>query len=210
MDLSERQQDILKLLRADGRVEVDRLADRFAVSSQTIRRDLAEICDRGLAARTHGGARQLATVSNREYTARRLARLPQKEAMGQLAAGLIPDHHSVCLNIGTTTEQVARALGGHTGLVVISNNINIITQLMGSKAKGLILVGGAVRPSDGAIVGEDAVEFIARYKVDFAVIGASALDADGAILDFDARGAGDGGADVQVQGLAVEGERAGD
>ena len=74
-----------------------------------------------------------------------------------------------------------------TGLVVLSNNINIINRLAQSNCRELILVGGTVRPSDGAIVGEDAVEFISRYKVDYAIIGASSLDTDGAILDFDAR-----------------------
>jgi DeoR family transcriptional regulator, glycerol-3-phosphate regulon repressor len=187
MDLNERQESILDLLRSEGRVEVEGLSMRFDVTSQTIRKDLAELCDRGLAARTHGGARRLETVANREYHERRMVQGPQKEAIAALAASLIPDHCSVSLNIGTTTEQVARALAGHTGLVVISNNINIITQLLPARMKELILVGGAVRPADGAIVGEDAVEFISRYKVDYAVIGASALDPDGAILDYDAR-----------------------
>ena len=187
MQFSERQEEILAILRLEGRVEVENLANRFDVTSQTIRRDLSELCDRGLAARTHGGARQVQSVANREYAERRVLNGPEKEAMGLLAASLIPDHCSVSLNIGTTTEQVARALAGHTGLVVISNNINIISLLMGGKARELVIMGGAVRSTDGAIVGEDAVDFISRYKVDFAVIGASALDSDGAILDFDSR-----------------------
>lgn len=187
MELSLRQEQILERLRIDGRVEVEDLSARFAVSSQTIRRDLGDLCEQGLAARTHGGARKVASVANREYTERRLLNGPEKEAIGALAAAQIPDDCSVSLNIGTTTEQVARALSARSGLLVISNNINIISQLLGSRMRELILVGGAVRTSDGAIVGEDAVEFISRYKVDFAVVGASALDADGAILDYDAR-----------------------
>ena len=187
VELSERQEAILQLLRSDGRVEVDGLAERFSVTAQTIRRDLGELCGRGLATRTHGGARSVATVANREYRERRAQRSAEKEAIGLLAAELIPNGCSVALNIGTTTEQVARALAGHLGLVVLSNNINIITSLIGTRAKELILVGGTVRESDGAIVGEQAVEFISRYKLDFAVIGASALDEDGAVLDYDAR-----------------------
>jgi DeoR family glycerol-3-phosphate regulon repressor len=186
-ELSERQEGILRILRAEGRVDVERLSAHFSVSTQTIRRDLGELCDRGLAARTHGGARSVATVASREYRDRRAVKSAEKEAMGVLAASLIPDDCSVALNIGTTTEQVARALAGHTGLVVLSNNINIITTLIGTRAKDLILVGGSVRESDGAIVGEHAVEFISQYKVDFAVIGASALDEDGTVLDYDAR-----------------------
>ena len=187
MELSERQQSILTLLRAEGRVDTDRLAERFAVTTQTIRRDLGELCGRGLAARTHGGARSVGSVASREYQERRAFRSAEKEAMGILAASLIPDECSVALNIGTTTEQVARALTAHTGLTLLSNNINIITSLIGTRAKELILVGGSVRESDGAIVGEHAVEFISRYKVDFAVIGASAVDEDGTVLDYDAR-----------------------
>ena len=187
MDLTARQEKILSLLRSDGRVDVENLADQFTVTSQTIRRDLGELCDLGLAVRTHGGAKRIAAVANREYQDRQRLQAPEKEAMGALAASLIPNECSITLNIGTSTEQVARALVGHRGLMVLSNNINVIHTMIGTAVRELILVGGAVRASDGAIVGEDAVEFISRYKVDYAVIGASALDPDGAVLDFDAR-----------------------
>lgn len=98
-------------------------------------------------------------MAHREYHERR-RRAFEKEAMGVLAASLIPDDCSVTLNIGTSTEQVAQSLAGHKGLVVLSNNINVINKLIGTGVRKLILVGGTARPSDGAIVGEDAVEFI--------------------------------------------------
>lgn len=187
MDVQGRQDAILGLLRAQERVGTDDLAAEFDVSIQTIRSDLRDLSDAGLVARTRGGARRVISASNRDYGERRKLNAGRKERIGALAASLIPDNCSVALNIGTTTEQVARALGNHRGLVVLSNNINIINTLMGTRSKELILVGGAVRQSDGAIVGEDAVEFISRYKVDYAVIGASALDTDGSVLDYDAR-----------------------
>lgn len=185
--LTDRQDRILALLNQHGRVLVDELAGAFEVSTQTIRKDLNELCDRGLASRIHGGARAGRSISNVDYQHRRLLSNDGKEAIGAATARLIPDECSLMMNIGTTTEQVARALYGHSGLVVISNNINIINTLIGSHAKELILAGGSVRPSDGAIVGEAAVEFISRFKADYAVIGASSIDADGAILDYDAR-----------------------
>lgn len=187
MDVEARQDAILQLLRAQGRVAVDDLATRFGVSSQTVRNDLRELSTAGMVTRTHGGARLIASASNRNYAERRQHRFNEKEAMGVLAASLIPNNCSITLNIGTSTEQVAKALTGHTGIVVLSNNINIINLLMGTAAKDLRLIGGSVRQEDGAIVGEDAVDHISRFKVDYAVIGASALDADGAILDYDAR-----------------------
>ena len=186
MSIESRHEEILSLLRTRGAVGVDELAGRFGVTTQTIRQDLRDLGDRGLLKRTHGGAHRLAGVTTRDYSERRVARGAQKEAIGRRTAALIPNGSSVTLNIGTTTEQVAMALAGHRDLTVISNNINIITQLSGTIDKELIMAGGRVRQSDGAVVGEDAVAFISRYKVDFAVIGASSLDEDGAVLDFDA------------------------
>lgn len=187
VQLTIRQNDILARIRRDGRVEVEALADGFNVTTQTIRRDLNLLSERGLAARIHGGARFTNSISNVGYEERRSHANAAKEAIGARTAALIPDSCSVMLNIGTTTEQVARALAGHDALVVISNNVNVINTLIGSSAKELILAGGAVRQTDGAIVGEEAVAFISRYKVDYAVIGASAIDLDGAVLDYDSR-----------------------
>lgn len=187
MDVESRKETILGLLRAEEHVGTEALAQRFDVSIQTIRSDLRDLADCGLIMRTRGGARRVHSASNRDYGERRRLNADQKEQLAEAAAALIPDNCSVTLNIGTTTEQVARALVGHRDLVVLSNNINIVNILMGTKLKELIVVGGALRQSDGAIVGEDAVEFISRYKVDFAVIGASAIDADGSIMDYDAR-----------------------
>jgi DeoR family glycerol-3-phosphate regulon repressor len=100
---------------------------------------------------------------------------------------MIPEGCSLILNIGTTTEQVAHALRDRRDLVVVTNNINVVNILSGSPKKEIILAGGMVRQSDGAIVGDDAVEFIRKFKVDYAVIGASSLDVDGSVMDFDMR-----------------------
>ncbi len=175
------------MIRTNGRVEVEKLASVYGITTQTIRRDLSALCERGLAMRTHGGAKLAPTVSNYGYQERRRFKSEEKEKLGNLTATLIPNDCSVLLNIGTTTEQVARALSKHEDLILASNNINIINMMTESKVKELIMVGGSVRKADGAIVGGDAVETISRYKFDFAIIGTSALDDDGAVLDFDSR-----------------------
>ncbi len=187
MNISQRQNDILTAARTKGRVSVEGLAAAFVVTPQTIRRDLNELCQRGLLARVHGGAVPAHSISNVGYEARRHLFAAEKTLIGAAAAAQIPDNSSLIINIGTTTEQVARALYNHRDLVVITNNINVINILSGSPAKELILTGGVVRQSDGGIVGEAAVEFIQQFRVDCAVIGASALDEDGALLDYDYR-----------------------
>ena len=185
--LSQRQQDILAAARSDGRVTVEGLAEAFRVTPQTIRRDLTELCQRGLLTRTHGGAMPANSVANVDYEERRNLALPEKARIGLTAAQLIPENCSLLINIGTTTEQVARALYDKRDLVVITNNLNVVNILSGSPSKELILAGGVVRQSDGGVVGEAAVDFIRQFKADWAVIGASALDEDGAVLDFDYR-----------------------
>jgi DeoR family glycerol-3-phosphate regulon repressor len=187
MLLSERQTRILARARAVGRVEVEVLAAEFDVTTQTIRRDLNDLSLSGLLARVHGGAVLAARVSNVAYAERRIVSAGEKQAIGRCAAQMIPDGCSVIINIGTTTEEVARALVDRRDLVVVTNNLNVVGILSGTPGKELIITGGVVRQSDGAIVGDEAVEFIRKFKADYAVIGASALDEDGAIMDYDMR-----------------------
>ena len=187
MTPSMRQAKIVELARLQGEVSVDELVAAFAVTPQTIRKDLNVLCDRGALKRTHGGAMHPSGVENVEYEARRQIAPAEKRAIGKAAAALIPDHASLFINIGTTTEAVAQALAEHRGLMVITNNINVANHLRVVPTVEVVIAGGVVRPSDGGIVGEAAVDFIRQFKVDFAVIGVSAIDPDGALLDYDFR-----------------------
>lgn len=187
MAFNNRQESILSDLRTLGEVDVESLARKWNVTTQTVRRDLGELCDAGLATRTHGGARRMAYGAVIAYEDRRLNQIQAKSDIADAAATLIPNGASIALNIGTTTEMVAQALRLHEDLTVVSNNINIVPILRASRLKSLKLIGGEVRLLDGAIVGGDAMDSIANHKVDFAIIGASSLDEDGSILDFDQR-----------------------
>ncbi len=182
-----RQNEIVDLARKTGRVTVERLAEQFGVTPQTIRKDLNELCDRGYLDRVHGGAVIASTVENVGYDARRIMAHDAKREIGRTAAALIPNNSSLLINIGTTTEEVATALRDHNGLLVITNHVNVVNILRPCRMIETIIASGVVRHSDGGIVGEAAVEFIRRFKVDYAVIGTSAIDADGALLDYDYR-----------------------
>lgn len=182
-----RQQDILALARAQGRVMVEELASRFAVSPQTIRKDLNDLCDRHLLQRIHGGAIAGSGIENLGYEARRSIARDEKRLIGEEAASLIPDNSSLFINLGTTTEEVARALQGRAGLVVITNNINVANLLRPQPLMEVIIAGGVVRRTDGGIVGEATIDFFNQFMVDYAVIGVSAIDETGALLDYDYR-----------------------
>jgi DeoR family glycerol-3-phosphate regulon repressor len=185
--LTPRQAEIMAIARHNIRVDVDELAAHFTVTPQTIRKDLNDLCDQRLLTRIHGGALFPSGIENMEYEARRKIAADEKEAIGLAAARLIPDHASLFINIGTTTEAVSKALLDHDGLMVITNNINVANRMRVYPSIEVVIAGGVVRGSDGGIVGEAAVDFIKQFKVDYAVIGASAIDHDGALLDFDFR-----------------------
>ena len=187
MYLSPRHAEIIQMAKDNGRVLVDELATHFNVTPQTIRKDLNDLCDQRLLSRIHGGALFPSGIENMEYEARRKIAAEEKDAIGRAAARLIPDNASLFINIGTTTEAVSTALLDHSGLMVITNNINVANRMRIYPSMEVVIAGGVVRGADGGIVGEAAVDFIRQFKVDYAVIGASAIDHDGALLDFDFR-----------------------
>jgi DeoR family transcriptional regulator, glycerol-3-phosphate regulon repressor len=184
---NNRQSKIIELLRQSGRVTVDDLAAHFGVTLQTIRRDLNDLSEAHRVVRVHGGAIVASGVENLAYEARQLVARPHKQLIGQAAAKLIPHNSSLFINIGTTTEEVARALSGHSGLLVITNNLHVANELYRQKAIEIFLTGGTMRHGDGGIVGAATVSQIEQFRVDTAIIGTSAIDATGTLLDFDIR-----------------------
>ncbi|SDI62333.1 DeoR/GlpR family DNA-binding transcription regulator [Aliiruegeria lutimaris] len=185
MAQSFRQTDILELARQQGKVTVDDLVTRFGVTHQTIRRDLTELAEAGKLERVHGGAMLPSGVTNIGYEDRRDLNTNAKGAIAALCAAAIPHDCSVFLNIGTSTEAVARALLQHRNLMVITNNLNVANILVANAEINITVAGGMLRRSDGGLTGALTREVIEQFKVDIAVIGCSALDHDGDLLDFD-------------------------
>lgn len=185
LSLNQRQLDILELARAEGRVQVEALADKFGVTLQTIRRDLTELSSEGHLDRVHGGAVLRAGVVNLDYAQRRKMHEDAKAAIARACAQEIPDNSSLFLNLGTSTEAVARELLHHRNITVVTNNINVANILLGNASCDVMVAGGHLRRSDGGLVGELTAQFMQNFKLDIAVIGASALDEDGDLLDFD-------------------------
>ena len=165
-------------------MSVEGLAARFGVTQQTIRRDLAELTQSGALARVHGGAILPPGASNIEYDARRRLNAQAKAAIGRAAAAHIPNGACIFLDIGTTSEAVARALSGHEGLMVVTNNLHV-AEILGPGAAEVVVTGGALRPADMGLVGPLAVQTIERFRFDHALLGCSALHEAGDMLDFD-------------------------
>ena len=185
MSQSLRHPEILEIARRDGKVTVEDLADQFGVTLQTIRRDLSELAEAGRLERVHGGAIVPSGTTNIEYEERRLLNADSKTAIAETCAKQVSEDISLFLGIGSTTEAVARALLAHKNLMVVTNNINVANILAANRECDVILTGGQLRRSDGGLIGNLAAETVRQFKFDLAIIGCSALDQDGDLLDFD-------------------------
>ena len=184
--LSVRHKQILELAKQRGFLSTEELARDFDVTTQTIRRDINFLCDNGMLRRFHGGAGPASSVENVDYTSRQVLNHEAKIRIAQEVVQHIPDNASLFINIGTTTEEVAKALSSRKNLRIITNNLNVAAQLCSNKSFEVIVAGGVVR-SDRGVIGESTIDFIRQFKVDFGIIGISGIDADGTLLDYDYR-----------------------
>ena len=183
-----RQLSLLEVVRTRGSATVEQLAEKLGVTLQTVRRDVQQLAQSGLLTRFHGGVRvPSSTIENIAHRQRENLNADAKARIARAVAKQVPDGCSLILNIGTTTEAVARALMQHSGLRVITNNLNVATILSSNTQCEVIVAGGVVRPRDRGIIGEAAVDFIRQFKVDIALIGISGIESDGTLRDYDYR-----------------------
>lgn len=186
MTPTPRQSDIVELVREQGPQSIEALAERFAVTLQTVRRDVTRLAEAGLLARFHGGVHlPSSTTENIAYRQRQFIATEGKARIARAIAQRIPEGSSVFMNIGTTIEAVAHELQQHRDLRVITNNLHVAASLSTNPNCEVILAGGVVRASDQGITGEATVDFIRQFKVDIGLIGISGIEADGTLRDFD-------------------------
>ncbi len=183
----DRHDKIRQRVNTKGFVTIEQLAAEFGVTPQTIRRDINILSREGSIHRYHGGAGVPPSTENVAYTQRKVLCLKEKQQIAQMEAAQIPDHASLFINIGTTTEEIAKCLCDHDRLRVITNSLNVAAILAGNENFEVIVAGGLVRPRDGGIVGPLTIDFIQQFRVDYGIIGISGIDLDGTLLDFDYR-----------------------
>ncbi|GAB3689574.1 DeoR/GlpR family DNA-binding transcription regulator [Angustibacter aerolatus] len=170
----ERQSEVLRLLTAERRVESARLAELFAVSAESVRKDLAQLEARGLLRRVHGGAVPVARQSDEVQVGERTGRATEKSAIARQALHLVPDGGTVLLDAGTTTLRLAELLPADRDLVVYTNSLPVMSALL-ARDVGVVSLGGRVRRETMASVGPLTVEALAGINVDVAFLGTNAL-----------------------------------
>jgi DeoR/GlpR family transcriptional regulator of sugar metabolism len=179
----ERQRLILSMVNTRGSISITEIQRKLKVSRETIRRDLVVLADGQRLRKTHGGALSL-EQSEPEMTVRQVTNVEGKRAIGQLAAGLVPDGASVILASGTTVQAVADALSVRRELTVFTNSVISCGRLMGHNGNRVYMLGGEVQASNGATLGRDATAMLANYFADFVFVGAGAISPAGWLMDY--------------------------
>jgi DeoR family glycerol-3-phosphate regulon repressor len=198
--IQKRHERIKQLVQTKGFVTIDSLAKEFNMTPQTLRKDINTLSEKGMLDRYHGGAGLPLSTENVEYVQRKVLYLKEKRQIARIVAEKIPDKSSLFINIGTTTEEIAKALCNHKGLRVITNNLNVASLMSKYEDFEIIIAGGLIRHRDGGIVGPLTIDFIKQFRVDYGIIGISAIDLDGTLLDFDYR-------EVQVSRAIIDSSR---
>ncbi|GAA3610328.1 DeoR/GlpR family DNA-binding transcription regulator [Microlunatus ginsengisoli] len=189
MTRAERLAAILELLVGAGRVDVDEAAEQFGVSTATIRRDLDHLADQQLLSRTHGGAVPNSTSYDLPMRYKTIGRHPAKAKIAERAVSMLWPGCTVALNGGTTTVEVARAIATadalHSGVTVVTNALNIATELTVRPFIKIVVCGGVARPQSYELVGSLAGDTMSQLTTDICFLGAAGVDPLGGITIAD-------------------------
>jgi DeoR/GlpR family transcriptional regulator of sugar metabolism len=176
----ERRKHILLELRLRPHVRISELAERFRVSTETVRRDLEKLSADGLLDRAHGGASALISGRYPTFDERSTDRLEERERIGRVAADLVQPDETLMVDSGSTTLQLARFLAfDGTPCTVITNSFPVAMALGQSESAKVIVCPGDYLSSESAVIGTDAIEFLERHSVDRCLIGASGISEGG-------------------------------
>ena len=179
MYAEERQQEIVRLARAEGRVDVASLADTLHVTAETIRRDLTMLERAGVLRRVHGGAIPVERIGfEPALAARDSVLIDEKERIAKAALAEVPDEGAIILDAGTTTARLAQALPVDRELTVVVNS-PVIAALLGVRPNlNVLLLGGRLRGRTLATVDDWALRPLADMYVDVAFLGTNGLSVE--------------------------------
>lgn len=176
MFADERKMHILAELKEKQSVSVSELARDLDTSDSTIRRDLQELEEQGHLKRTHGGAVSNEVASFEPSLQEKYVQYQQeKYAIANIAAKMVQSGETILLDAGTTTMQIAKAIAGKN-ITVVTNSLLIGQELSSQSNIDLLMLGGGLRRTTGALVGPFTESLLARINVDTLFLGANGIE----------------------------------
>ncbi len=177
--IDRRRDEILALLHAEGKVYISDLCTRFGTSPVTIRNDLDVLAEEGKLIRMTGGAVPLRGETLE--TAPAVERYDQKKEIAVRAAERVRDGDTLFINSGSTSALFAKELSTKHNLKIVTNSLDIATELGAIPSFHVILLGGMINSHSRFTYGENAQEQIVRFGADFAVLSVDGISDDGEI-----------------------------
>lgn len=185
MQAQKRQNEILASVRSRGACSIAELAVQLEVSDETIRRNIKPLVRQGLVEKVHGG---IVLCQKQEpeppFEKRMNERIEEKQLISMRVAELISDGDSIMLDTGSTTAYVARALGDHRDLSVVTNCTEIARTLAREPSNRVHICGGALRSDDWATFGSAAIEFVRQFQVNYAILSIGGITESGSFMDY--------------------------
>ncbi len=191
MSRYRRWNQLLELLAAEGQLQVEHAAQELGVSAATIRRDFDELAAQQMLARIRGGAVAQGVTYDLPLRYKTERHPSEKRRIAEVAAGLVQPGQVVGLNGGTTTTEVARALAiradlnnvtAAPGVTVVTNALNIATELAVRQHIKIVVSGGVARPQSYELTGPLATGVLERVSIDIAILGVDGIDPVGGAM----------------------------
>ncbi|MEJ8573640.1 DeoR/GlpR family DNA-binding transcription regulator [Microbaculum marinum] len=181
---TQRQSEIMRLVRLRGACSIGELADRLSVSDETIRRTVKPLVSEGVLAKVHGGIRLPDSHSEPPFQKRMLDNANAKQRIAERVAAMISNGDTLMLDCGSTTAFVARALSQHSGLTVVTNSAEIARTLAPNNSNRVFMAGGELRSDDTAALGPEALAFASQFRVRHAILSIGAMGLDGSLMVY--------------------------
>ncbi|NQV30250.1 MAG: DeoR/GlpR transcriptional regulator [Candidatus Marinimicrobia bacterium] len=172
-----RRNKIKELISYAGRVKVDILSARFGVSEVTIRADLRHLEEQGVILRSYGGAQIREPVAtDASIFQKQKLHADEKRRIGAAAASLIHSGDAIIIDSGSTTSEIVKFLDGKENLTIMTNAVNIATELAGNPNCTVMLTGGTLREKSFSLVGIQAERMLREYHFDKVFLGVDGFD----------------------------------
>ncbi|GAA2569204.1 DeoR/GlpR family DNA-binding transcription regulator [Winogradskya consettensis] len=188
MQRAQRLNAIVARVVDSGEVEVATLAEEFDVSLATIRRDIDSLQRKRLVTRTHGGVRPHDSFYDLPLSLKSAQDLAEKRRIAQRALEFVDGARVIGMTGGTTVTEFARGLLDRQGLTIVTNALNVATDLLANPGLRVFAAGGEVRPSSQEVIGPSAETFLAEYNLDVAIVGVDGVDARAGCTNYDPAG----------------------
>jgi DeoR/GlpR family transcriptional regulator of sugar metabolism len=173
------------LIHKKDSVTVAELSDLLNVSAMTVRRDLDTLERTNMIRRVHGGAIAKSTDAGKPFNSRSAECAEEKRRIGRLAASLVQVNEKILFDAGTTTLQIASALGGSKAITAITHALPIAQTLSGFDNVTTIILGGILKQKEQCAIGPMVIQDLSRLSVDTVFLSAGGFDLDKGVTDPD-------------------------